>query len=232
MIWTLCDGEKKRFDLKWDFHLDLKCFQKGTKTDKTSEFTLLNVDSEVYPQSSTPESDSVSVKLNAIVLENFDQSQYCKSPFKYTKFTWSFLKHWRQIQVLLRKLIWLHKSFSTNQSQFRKTQNFSLFPRHVMSESISKISPFHTFYLTIFKNISNTYFLSHNSHLKIFHIISHPRQKMWHVVVETPDQRYLKSSKAEHYQKERYHRNKGIKKKYQKIDIKREIYQKYWKTDI
>ena len=48
----------------------------------------------------------------------------------------AFLKHWRQIKVLLRKLIWLHKSFSSNQSQFRKTENFSQFPRHVMSESI------------------------------------------------------------------------------------------------
>ena len=191
MIWTLRDGEKKRFEFKWDFHLDLKCCQKGTKTDKTSESTLLNVNSEVYPQSSMPESDSVSVKFNAILLENFDQSQYCRSPFKYAKFTWSFLKHWRQIQVLLRKLIWLHKSFSTNQSQFRKTENLSLFPSHAMSESISKISLFHTFYLTISKKISNSYFLSHHSHLKIFLIISHPRQKMWHVVVETPDQRYF-----------------------------------------
>ena len=59
----------------------------STKTDKTSEFTLLNVDSEVYPQSSMPESDSVSVKFNAILLENCDQSQYCRSPFKYAKFT-------------------------------------------------------------------------------------------------------------------------------------------------
>ena len=155
-------GKKKRFDFKWDFHLDLKCCQKGTKTDKTSESTLLNVNSEVYPQSSMPESDSVSVKFNAILLENFDQSQYCRSPFKYAKFTWSFLKHWRQIQVLLRKLIWLHKSFSTNQSQFRKTENLSLFQRHAMSESIFRISPFHTFYLTISKDISNSYFLSHN----------------------------------------------------------------------
>ena len=69
--------EKKRFDFKWDFHSDLRCCQKGTKTDKTSEFTLLNVDSEVYPQSSMPE--SVNIKFNAILLENFDQSQNCRS---------------------------------------------------------------------------------------------------------------------------------------------------------
>ena len=50
----------KRFDFKWDFHSDLGWCQKGTKTDKTSEFTLLNADSEVYPQSSMPESVHIS----------------------------------------------------------------------------------------------------------------------------------------------------------------------------
>ena len=70
--------EKKRFDFKWDFHLDLKCCQKGTKTDKTPEFTLLNVDSEVYPQS-MPESEAVYLWVWCNFLENFDQSQFCKS---------------------------------------------------------------------------------------------------------------------------------------------------------
>ena len=84
--------KRKRFYFKWDSSLrsEIRC-QKGTKTDKTSEFTLLNVDSEVYPQSSMPE--SVKIKLNAIWLGNFDQSQFCRS-IQICKFARSFLKHW------------------------------------------------------------------------------------------------------------------------------------------
>ena len=126
----------KIFDFKWDFHSDLRWCQKGTKTDKTSEFTLLNADSEVYPQSSMPE--SVNIKFNEIFWRILIKANIVEAfKFaKFAKFARSFLKHWRQIQVLLRKLIWLHKTFSPNQSQFRKTENLSLFPSRVMSESI------------------------------------------------------------------------------------------------
>ena len=48
----------------------------STKTDKTSEFTLLNVDSEMYLQS-LPASISISVKLNAIKWKVINV-QYCR----------------------------------------------------------------------------------------------------------------------------------------------------------
>ena len=72
--------------MRFSLRSEIRC-QKGTKTDKTSEFTLLNVDSEVYPQSSMPE--SVKIKFNAILLGNFDQRQFCRS----IQICKSFLKH-------------------------------------------------------------------------------------------------------------------------------------------